>query len=146
MANNKKLMKKIIVSVAAFCCFGVLVFAKQTQTTEVQASVARGEKLYGLYCLACHQKSGNGVPHMNPPLVKTSYVTGDVTKLVTWVLKGSTENVQIDGKSYSNNMPAQNYLKDDQIADVLTYVRNSFGNNSSAITTADVKGIRAGLK
>jgi mono/diheme cytochrome c family protein len=83
---------------------------------------------------------------MNPPLVKTSYITGDTKKLVTWVLKGSTENVEIDGKSYSNNMPAQSYLKDDQIADVLTYVRNSFGNSSPAITAADVKGIRAGVK
>jgi len=83
---------------------------------------------------------------MNPPLVATSYVTGDVKKLVTWVLKGSTENVDIDGKSYSNNMPAQNYLKDGEIADVLTYIRNSFGNTSSAIAAADVKAIRATVK
>ncbi len=80
---------------------------------------------------------------MNPPLVKTSYVTGDKKKLITWVLKGSTENIPIDDKTYSNNMPAQNYLKDDQIADILTYVRNSFGNTASAIVPADVKAIRA---
>ncbi len=139
-------MKKIIITTAAFCCLSLYLIARQTQTPEVQESIARGEKVYTLYCLSCHQKSGNGVPHMNPPLVKTSYVTGDIRKLVTWVLKGSTENVEIDGKSYSNNMPAQNYLKDDQIADVLTYVRNSFGNTSSAITPADVKAIRATVK
>jgi len=139
-------MKKIIVSILALCCFSLCLIARQSQPAEVQESIARGEKLYTLYCLSCHQKSGNGVPHMNPPLVKTSYVTGDIKKLVTWVLKGSTENVEIDGKSYSNNMPAQSYLKDDQIADVLTYVRNSFGNTSSAITPADVKAIRATVK
>jgi len=139
-------MKKIIVSVALVCFLSMVSIAWRPQGPDVQASIARGEKLYGLYCLSCHQKSGNGVPHMNPPLVKTSYITGDTKKLVTWVLKGSTENVEIDGKSYSNNMPAQNYLKDDQIADVLTYVRNSFGNSSPAITAGDVKAIRAGLK
>ncbi len=133
-------MKKIIFSVVAISCFSLCIFAKQGDTP---ASIARGEKLYQTYCLTCHQKSGNGVPHMNPPLVKTSYVTGDKKKLITWVLKGSTENIPIDDKTYSNNMPAQNYLKDDQIADILTYVRNSFGNTASAIVPADVKAIRA---
>jgi mono/diheme cytochrome c family protein len=139
-------MKKIVICFAAMCCFSLYLIAQQAQPAEVQESIARGEKLYTLYCLSCHQKSGNGVPHMNPPLIKTSYVTGDIKKLVTWVLKGSTENIPIDGKTYSNNMPAQNYLKDDQIADVLTYVRNSFGNTSSAVTPADVKEVRASLK
>lgn len=139
-------MKKILICFAAMCCSSLFLIAQQAQPAEVQESIARGEKLYTLYCLSCHQKSGNGVPHMNPPLIKTSYVTGDIKKLVTWVLKGSTENIPIDGKSYSNNMPAQNYLKDDQIADVLTYVRNSFGNTSSAVTAADVKEVRASLK
>ncbi len=139
-------MKKIVICFAAMCCSSLFLIAQQAQPAEVQESIARGEKLYTLYCLSCHQKSGNGVPHMNPPLIKTSYVTGDIKKLVTWVLKGSTENIPIDGKTYSNNMPAQNYLKDEQIADVLTYVRNSFGNTSSAVTAADVKEVRASLK
>lgn len=138
-------MKKLIFSIVAVCGLGFMLKAQQA-SPDVQASIARGQKLYVTYCLTCHQKSGKGVQHMNPPLVATSYVTGDVKKLVTWVLKGSTENVDIDGKSYSNNMPAQNYLKDDEIADVLTYVRNSFGNTSSAITASDVKGIRVTVK
>jgi len=119
--------------------------ARQPQDA-AKASIARGEKLYQQYCLTCHQKNGSGVPRMNPPLVKTSYVMGDKTKLITWVLKGSSQSIPIDGKTYSNNMPAQNYLKDAQVADVLTYVRASFGNNSSAITAADVKAVRATIK
>ena len=83
---------------------------------------------------------------MNPPLIKTSYVSGDKTKLIKWVLQGSTPDVDIDGESYSNNMPAQNYLSDQQIADVLTYVRSSFSNKASAIVPADVKTVRASLK
>ena len=55
-------------------------------------------------------------------------------------------NVDIDGENYSNNMPAQNYLTDQQIADVLTYVRGSFGNKASAIMPAEVKTVRASIK
>lgn len=138
-------MKKIVFSIAALTCCSLYLIARAPQD-DTQASIARGEKLYQLYCLTCHQKSGSGVPHMNPPLVKTTWVLGDKNKLITWVLKGSSQSIPIDGKTYSNNMPAQNYLKDAQVADVLTYVRNSFGNTASAITPADVKAVRATIK
>ena len=138
-------MKKTVFSIVALTCFNMYLTARQPQDA-VKASIARGEKLYQQYCLSCHQKSGNGVPRMNPPLVKTTYVLGDKTKLISWVLKGATESIPIDGKTYSNNMPPQNYLKDAQVADVLTYVRNSFGNQASAITPAEVKAVRAAIK
>src|SRR3569623_1547281 len=102
-------MKKLLFSLVALTCCSLYLMARQQG--DVKVSIARGEKLYQQYCLTCHQKSGNGVPHMNPPLVKTSYVLGDKTKLITWVLKGSSQSIPIDGKTYSNNMPAQNYLK-----------------------------------
>jgi len=131
-------MKKII-----FSFFLLAVFSFLFAQSSVKSSIDRGKKLYEQYCLTCHQVDGGGVPKMNPPLINTSYVTGDKTKLVQWVLTGSTENVPIDGKYYSNNMPPQAYLKDDEIADILTYIRNSFGNKASAITAAEVKDIRA---
>lgn len=135
-------MKRVIVSFFLLATFGFL-FAQQSSS---KSSVDSGKKLYEQYCLTCHQADGGGVPKMNPPLINTSYVTGDKTKLVQWVLKGSTENVPIDGKYYSNNMPPQATLKDEEIADILTYIRNSFGNKASAITTAEVKSIRAATK
>jgi|SRR4030095_7953434 mono/diheme cytochrome c family protein len=131
-------MKKTI-----FSFFLLAVFSFLFAQSSVKSSIDRGKKLYEQYCLTCHQVDGGGVPKMNPPLINTSYVTGDKTKLVQWVLTGSTENVPIDGKYYSNNMPPQAYLKDDEIADILTYIRNSFGNKASAITPAEVKDIRA---
>src|ERR1700759_3727657 len=124
----------------SFCC--ICISAMQPGKTSKQ----RGADLYKQYCLTCHQADGGGVPRMNPPLIATSYVTGDKVKLVKWVLQGSVEKVPIDGQTYSNNMPAQNYLSDQQIADVLTFIRSSFGNKSSAITAGDVKTVRASLK
>jgi mono/diheme cytochrome c family protein len=75
-----------------------------------------------------------------------SYVSGDKKKLIKWVLQGSVEKVPIDGQTYSNNMPPQNYLTDQQVADILTYIRSSFGNKATAITVADVKAVRASIK
>lgn len=86
---------------------------------------------------------GGGVPNMNPPLVKTSYVLGDKKRIIKVVLNGFTQNVDIDGESYSNNMPPQNFLKDQEVADVLTYVRNSFGNKAVAVKVAEVKAVRS---
>ena len=133
-------MKQIILIT---CCIAFLaVSAQQT----AQPSKQRGAALYKQYCLTCHQADGSGVPKLNPPLIKTSWVTGEKPKLIKWVLQGSVEKVDIDGESYTNNMPAQNYLTDQQIADVLTYVRSSFGNKASAISPAEVKTVRASIK
>ena len=85
---------------------------------------------------------GGGVPHMNPPLGNTPFVLGDKTDLIKIVLNGFNEDVQINGKTYSNNMTPHGDLTDQQIADVLTYVRNSFGNKASAITADEVKKAR----
>jgi len=133
-------MKQIIL--AGFCIVFLAVSAQQPAQTSRQ----RGTALYKQYCLTCHQADGSGVPKLNPPLIKTSWVSGEKTKLIKWVLQGSVEKVEIDGENYANNMPAQNYLTDQQIADVLTYVRGNFGNKASAITPAEVKTVRASIK
>lgn len=111
-----------------------------------KVTMERGKKVYTLYCMACHQVDGGGVPKLNPPLEKTSYVLGSKTKLIRIVLKGLNTHEEIDGESYSNVMAPFNYLKDQQISDVLTYIRNSFGNTATAITPGDVKYIRARTK
>jgi mono/diheme cytochrome c family protein len=111
-----------------------------------QASMDRGKQVYLEQCLACHQADAGGVQNMNPPLVKTKWVLGDKTTLVQVVLKGMTGEVDINGDTYHNVMAPHSDLTDQQIADVLTYVRNNFGNKASAVTAAEVKAIRAKTK
>lgn len=108
-----------------------------------EAVMANGKKIYGQYCLACHMADGGGVPNMNPPLSKTSYVVGDKTRLINVILNGLATGEEIDGETYTNVMPAHNFLKDQEIADVLSFVRNSFGNKAGNITAAEVKVVRA---
>jgi mono/diheme cytochrome c family protein len=112
----------------------------------LKASMDRGKQVYLEQCLACHQADAGGVQSMNPPLIKTKWVLGDKTTLVQVVLKGMTGEVDINGDTYHNVMAPHNDLTDQQIADVLTYVRNSFGNKASAVRAAEVKAIRAKTK
>ena len=106
------------------------------------ASLTRGAVVYKNVCITCHQADGGGVPNMNPPLIKTQYVLGDKARLAHIVLAGLAEPIEINGDDYKQHMPAQAYLTDQQVADVLTYVRNSFGNKASAVQVAEVKAVR----
>ncbi|MBS1933053.1 MAG: cytochrome c [Bacteroidetes bacterium] len=141
-------MKKQLLTVTGilFC----ISFLMMSQTKPVQntlkASVERGKKVYTERCLTCHQADGGGVQNMNPPLIKTKWVLGDKTQLITIVLKGLNTGVVIDDIEYHNVMASHADLTDLQIADVLTYVRNSFGNKAKAVTPAEVKTVRAKLK
>ncbi len=105
-------------------------------------ATAPGETIYTQYCLTCHQASGSGVPKLNPPLKGTSWVLGDKTRLINVILKG-LQNVDIDDDVYDNVMPAHDFLTDQQVADVLTYVRSHFGNQASAVSSEEVKTTRA---
>jgi mono/diheme cytochrome c family protein len=110
------------------------------------AALDRGKTVYAANCLTCHQANGGGVPNLNPPLTGTKWVKGPKANLIQFVLKGSKGQVVIDDETFHNAMPAQAHLTDEQIADVLTYVRNSFGNKSSAVTPAEVAAARAKTK
>lgn len=106
-------------------------------------SLVKGKLLYNKHCLACHQSDGGGVMGLNPPLIKTDYVLGDQKRLINIVLKGLNKDIEIDGETYANPMPALGHLSDQEVADVLSFVRNSFGNKASVITPAQVKTVRA---
>ncbi|MDB5135370.1 MAG: cytochrome c [Mucilaginibacter sp.] len=119
---------------------------KKVSAADLGKSVAAGQLIYTQNCASCHQVDGGGVQHMNPPLNKTTYVLGDKTELIKIVLNGFNKNVDINGGTYSNVMASHDFLKDQEIADVLTYVRNSFGNKADAITVDEVKDVRAANK
>ena len=135
-------MKKIFVSSLLIIGIGVII---QSQTV-TSASKARGKEVYNKYCLTCHQADGGGVPRMNPPLSGTDYVNGNKQRVIGIVLNGLNIPLEINGESYENPMASHAFLKDEQIADVLTYIRSSFGNKSTAVTVAEVKAVRAKKK
>jgi mono/diheme cytochrome c family protein len=127
--------------------FGLILLSNfsnaQTSLQGKSKQMLNGKKVYDLYCQACHQADGNGVPRLNPPLAGTVYVTGSKTRLIDIVLNGLTDPIEINGEEYNNPMAAHSFLTDQQIADVLTYIRNSFGNKAGAVSVAEVKKQRA---
>ncbi|MEO6741462.1 MAG: c-type cytochrome [Chthoniobacteraceae bacterium] len=116
---------------------------------DVSSSIAAGKGIYMATCFACHQATGMGVPGAFPPLAGTPYVHEDDRRLVAIVLKGIVGAITVDGKIYATGMPSPMVtfpqLKDDKnVADVLNYVRNNFGNkNERAITPDFVGKVRA---
>lgn len=119
--------------------------AQSSETTSPKTvEVVPGERLYKQYCTACHQNNGSGVPNVYPPLAGTDWVTGDKTRLIDVVLNGMEGEIEVNGKPYSGVMTPHDFLTDDQLADVLTYIRQSFGNEASAITPKEVAAVRAG--
>ncbi|HEX7692596.1 MAG TPA: cytochrome c [Sediminibacterium sp.] len=145
-------MKKIMVVMMALTAIAALSsFAdqapKKSQPGISKTVMDRGKLVYMQRCLACHQVDGGGVPHLNAPLDGATLVkSNDKSRMVRIVLKGMNERIEIDGEYYSNNMTPLADLSDQQIADVLTYVRNSWSNKASAVTAAEVKAIRAKTK
>jgi mono/diheme cytochrome c family protein len=108
-------------------------------------SMDSGKRVYMLHCVTCHQPDGTGIPNLNPPL-NGKQVTGDKNKLIDIVIKGSASLVEINGISYNNPMPPNPAIKDREVADVLTYIRNSFGNKASIVRETEVKSMRSKMK
>jgi len=116
------------------------------EDVEVRAELKAGEMVYNNYCLPCHMANGLGAPGMNPPLAGTQYVLGDKQRLIKIILQGLNEPIEIKGEIYQNVMASHAFLSDRQIADVLTFVRQSFGNDASAVTQEEVQELRKSIQ
>ena len=109
-------------------------------TKEIQ--MERGKKVFLSACFACHLQEGQGLPGIFPPLAGSDFLKADKDRAIRIPIKGLSGPITVNGKPYNNLMPPQQFT-DDQIADVLTYVMNSWGNNLGTVSTADVKRVHA---
>lgn len=105
---------------------------------EPASSADKGKMLYEQNCLACHQADGSGVPYLAPPLKKGTFVGGDKTRLIKIITHG-LQDVEIKGEQYANPMPAFDFLTDQEIADLLTFVRSNFTNREGPVSMEEVK-------
>ncbi len=115
---------------------GVLVVSFQQDKT-VKESIARGKEAYALYCQNCHMEDGKGQEGVFPPLGKSDFMQRPIADLINIVLKGQSGAITVNGVSYNNIMPAQDYLTSEQIADILNYTRNSWGNRLKGMVTPE---------
>jgi len=103
--------------------------------------LGEGGKLYNTYCAICHQRDGLGNDRF-PPLDDTDWVLGDKERLINVVLHGLSGEIFVKEKSYNNVMPKLDRLTDREVADILTYIRSSLGNQASEITPQEVGKVR----
>ena len=123
--------------------------APATGSFDLAASLQRGATLYPTSCGTCHMPNGMGLPPVNPPLVGSELVTGDARRTIAIPLKGINGPLKVGATVFPGPMvpPALMFpavINDDaKLADVLNYVRNTWGNKADAITPEQVKKVRA---
>lgn len=100
-----------------------------------------GKQIYMQTCFACHQSEGQGVPNAFPPLANSDFLNADVDRAIGVVLNGLTGEITVNGKKYNNVMTRQ-MLSSEEIANVLTYVYNSWGNNKTVVTKQMVDKVK----
>ena len=134
--------KVLIVAVLITCSYWMVV----AQNNSLAQSIKRGQEVFNATCKTCHMENGQGQTGVYPPLAKSDFLAKDAKRAIGIVMNGLNGEITVNGKVYNLDMPAQTQLTDQQVTDVLNYVRNSFGNKASAASVGEVKAVRAKLK
>ena len=132
------------------------IVASTTVPTWLQQQMDAGKEVYmkaaagGGMCFTCHQPNGEGLAGQFPPLAGSDWVLGDKERLIKISMYGLMGEIEVNGVKYNNVMAPPGIppgsLTDDQIANVLTYIRNDWGNSASAVSAEEVATVRASLK
>lgn len=133
-------MKKITFSIATLLFIGVLFSFSLPYQNDLAASIKKGSNIYASNCIACHMENGEGMAGVFPPLKNSDYLK-DKKKIIQAMINGLQGEITVNGKKYNSAMPASG-LNDSEIADVLTYVNNTWGNKGARITAQEVKALR----
>ena len=104
--------------------------------------VELGRRLFTSICAACHQPAGQGLPNVCPPLAGADFLNADKNRAITIVISGRQGETEVNGMKFNSSMPASP-LSDQEIASILTFVYNSFGNSGLEVTPAEVKSLRS---
>ena len=104
---------------------------------------AGGQRLYQTYCMGCHQAEGQGIPGTFPPLAQSEYALADAVRPIEIVVNGLQGRIEVNGQQFNGIMPPMGHLKDEEIADILSYVRSAWGNAATPVSAAEVAAVRA---
>ena len=117
----------------------------ETKDNLMAGKFTGGEKIYYTSCSTCHQQDGRGATGRFPPLNGTEWVIGDKERLINIVLNGMEGSMEVNGEVYNGVMPQHSFLSDEEVADVLTYIRANFGNDAGEIKPEEVRKLRSSL-
>lgn len=120
----------------SFYLIAVLVSCQSETEIEYKRYYIQGMNIYQTQCKNCHAEKGEGLGGLVPPLGKADFLSKNKNKLVCIIQNGLKDTIVVNGKTYASQMPAQTQLTPIEIAEVITYVTNSFGNNQGIYTVA----------
>jgi len=130
----------LIGSAAACGAAAILYLSCQGEATIRTAQyAANGRKLYTTHCQNCHGAQGEGLSNLYPPLTDTAYLSANRDRLACIIRNGMTGTITVDGRTFNGEMPSNRVLSAVEIAYILTYVGNSFGNEMGLMTEAEVR-------
>ena len=98
-----------------------------------------GMELYKVHCANCHQMDGQGLKNLYPPIANSDYLVGNKEKLMCGIKFGISDTLTVNGKVYTQAMPANASLKNIEIAEILTFIYNKWGNEKVITETEQVK-------
>ncbi len=113
--------------------------AQSTGSLTREQQIQAGGVLFKGTCSVCHQETGQGIPGVFPPLAGSDFLKADPQRAIGIVLNGLNGTVTVNGTQYNSVMPPMSQLNDDEIANILTYALNNWGNTGPAISAAQVK-------
>ena len=131
--GDKAVSAAPVAAAAVASAGGVLTLSQQ---------IKAGEALYNGTCSVCHQSNGAGLPNVFPPLAKSDYLNADKTRAISIVLNGLSGPVTVNGAKFDSVMPPMSQLNDDEVANIVTYAINSWGNKGGTVTAAEVAKVR----
>jgi mono/diheme cytochrome c family protein len=133
MRNN------IILSGVSVLVFAILFSACSEENIKYQRYFSDGLQLYKTHCENCHMKDGSGLVNIIPPLTDTAFLSKNRNKLACYIAYGLSDTITINNVEYSGVMPAEKHLAAIDIAKVLTYITNSFGNEQGIYDVTEVQ-------
>lgn len=138
-AINMKTCFKVIIS----CCLLMpLASFGQNKNAGLDESIARGKDVYTAQCMSCHMDEGQGIEDVYPPLAKSDYLMKDKQRSIHSVIHGLTGEIVVNGKTYNMDMAPFDFLSDQEVSDVLNYIRNSWGNEGETVSPEEVAAAR----
>ncbi len=112
------------------------------QLDDLSKSIQRGKNVYADFCITCHMPNGEGSLNVYPPLAKSDFLMNRKEESIRAVKYGLTGKIKVNGLDYNGTMLALG-LEDEEIADVMNYILNNWGNkNQKMITVLDVKSVK----
>lgn len=106
------------------------------QDPELEESIQRGSEIYADFCVTCHMEQGEGVAHTFPPLAKSDYLIGNREASIRGIKYGQSGELIVNGITY-NSVMSRMGLEDEEVADVMNYISNSWGNSSEEMVTLE---------